>query len=235
MKTVLFQSKGGAGKSFCSRLLYAYHLNKNQTSHFIDIDNASGSLTKFFNSIEERKNPKIEFANFNLMGANKKIDRSLFDLLLSEISTRENVVIDAGAATSEQILYYLRDEEPNGIIGDLKEMNIRLMLVVAGGGSARECYDFFEEAKNIPGLKDITYVVANEFLGEINGLSVKEYFDADIQIRTLTNDPTSAAELEWSNLMNNGFVMQDIEQLPLFRKRRILNYLKDIFNQIDSL
>jgi len=77
--------------------------------------------------------------------------------------------------------------------------------------------------------------VANEFLGEINGLSVKEYFDADIQIRTLTNDPTSAAELEWSNLMNNGFVMQDIEQLPLFRRRRILNYLKDIFNQIDSL
>ncbi len=143
--------------------------------------------------------------------------------------------IDFGAASSEQWIYYIQEESKNNVIETFKEMGIQILLVMAGGGSAKECVEFFQLANQIDGMGEITHIVANEYQGGIKDKSVQEYTNAKIQITRLHDDTNSEAQKEWDRLMAEGVVYSDIMALNVIRRRRILNYLENIFNQIDSL
>lgn len=235
MKHFIVQSKGGVGKSYITKLLSLKAEKEKKETYFLDCDNSSASSTKFFNGIKDKKSKYIKAGSFNLLGQDKKIDRTRFDTFLSEIEKLENVVADFGAASSDQLLYYIIEEEKNHLIETFKEMNIRLLLVFAGGGSAKECVEFFDLANKIPGIGEITHIIANEKQGGIKGRSVKDYTEAKVQIGNLHDDPNSEAQKEWDQLMIDGVVYSDILSINLVRRRRITNYLDNIFNQINSL
>lgn len=235
MKQLIIQSKGGAGKSYLTKLLSLLADKEKKEKFFIDCDNSSASTTKFFSGIKDRKSSYVKFSNFNLLGSDRKIDRTKFDSFLAEIEKLENVVADFGATSSDQLFFYMLEEQKNGIIQTFTEMDIQLLLVVAGGGSAKECVEFFNLANKIPGIGEITHLIANEFQGGINGKSVKEYTNSKVQIGKLHDDPNSEAQREWDKLMIDGVVYSDILKLSALRRRRIVNYLDDIFNQINSL
>ena len=232
MKKFIVQVKGGSGKSYLTKLLSLKAEKERTETFFLDCDNASASTTKFFKSIEERKSSYIKYASFNLLGTDKKIDRTKFDNFLSEIEKLENVVVDFGAASSEQLLFYIQEETKNNVLDTFKEMGIEIYLVIAGGGSAKECMDFFEQANKIDGMGAITSLVANEFFGGVNGRTVKDYTNSKIQINKLHEDSNSDAQNEWDKLMTNGVVYADILAMNVIRKRRIVNYLDNIFDQI---
>lgn len=232
MKIFLVQSKGGVGKSYVTKLL-SLMADKEQTkTFFIDADNASASMTKFFQGIEARKSPYIFYKSENLLGTDKKIDRTKFDNLLAQIEKLENVVVDFGAASSEQLLYYIQEEQKNDILGVIKDLGIQFYLVLAGGGSIKESVEYAQEMKKIKGIEKIVRVVANEYHGGVNGKSVKEYANGDIQITSLHEDANSEGQREWNEAMNTGVVYSDIEAMTLIRKKRIVSYLDSIFSQL---
>jgi CobQ/CobB/MinD/ParA nucleotide binding domain len=232
MKIFIIQSKGGVGKSYLTKLL-SLKADKDETkTYFIDCDNASASTTKFFRGIEERKSPYILFKSENLLGADKKIDRTKFDTFLGTVEKLENVIVDFGAASSEQLLYYIQEESKNDILETLQEIGVNLFLVVAGGGSIKESIEFALELKKIKGIEKLVTVVANEYLGGVNGNSVSEYSKADIQINSLHDDTNSEAQKEWNDLMNSGVVYADIQSMTLIRRKRIVSYLDSIFAQV---
>jgi hypothetical protein len=234
MKIFIIQSKGGVGKSYLTKLL-SLKADKDETkTYFIDCDNASASTTKFFKGIEERKSPYILFKSENLLGVDKKIDRTKFDTFLSTVEKLENVIVDFGAASSEQLLYYIQEESKNDILETLQEIGVNLFLVVAGGGSIKESIEFALELKKIKGVEKLVTVVANEYLGGVNGNSVREYSKADVQITSLHEDTNSEAQKEWNDLMNSGVVYSDIQSMTVIRKKRIVSYLDSIFNQISA-
>ncbi len=234
MKIFIIQSKGGVGKSYLTKLM-SLKADKEQTrTYFIDCDNASASTTKFFKSIEERKSKHILFKSENLLGADKKIDRTKFDSFLDAVQKLDNVVVDFGAASSEQLLYYIQEESKNGIIETLNEIGVKLFLVFAGGGSIKESLDFALDLKKIDGIGTLVKVVANEYLGGVNGQSVKDYCNSEIQLISLHEDINSEAQQEWNNLLNSGIVFSEIQSMSVIRKKRILSYLDSIFNQINQ-
>lgn len=229
----IIQSKGGVGKSYISKILTLLASMNQAITYFIDIDNASASLTKFAKAILSKKDKYVRTSSYNLLGSDRKIDRTRFDIFISELEQLPEFVCDFGAASSEQMLYYLQEER--NVIGILKELDIRILFVVAGGGSIKECVEFFNLAKDIDGIGEITSMVANEYFGTIDGKSVKEYTNAPIQLKRLHNDPTSQAQIEWEALMNNGFVFDDIDKMSIIRKSRIMNYLNNLNTQFASL
>jgi hypothetical protein len=233
MKIFLIQVKGGVGKSYVSKLLSLKADKEKVKTYFIDCDNASATTTKFFKGIETRKSPNILFKSENLLGVDKKIDRTKFDTFLSMIEKLENVVVDFGAASSEQLLYYIQEESKNGILETFEEIGVNFFLLMAGGGSIKESVEVALELKKIPGIEEIVTVVANEFQGGVNGKSVKEYTDADVQITNLHEDANSEAQKEWNNLMNSGVVYSDVLSMTVIRRRRVLSYLDSIFAQVD--
>jgi hypothetical protein len=234
MKIFIIQSKGGVGKSYLTKLL-SLKAEKDQTkTYFIDCDNASASTTKFFRGIEERKSPFVLFKSENLVGTDKKIDRTKFDTFLGVIEKLENVVVDFGAASSEQILYYMQEESKNGVLETLRELNVKIFLVM-NGGSIKECVDYAMELKKIEGVNDLVTVVANEYEQGVNGKTTQAYTNAEIQITLLHQDRNSEAQKEWNDLMTAGVVYSDILAMTLIRKRRILAYLDSIFTQIDAV
>jgi hypothetical protein len=235
MKSLVLNSKGGIGKSFLVKLLALKAEKEGAETYIIDCDNSSGSTTKYYHGIKDRKPKNIKFSSYNLIGPDKKIDRTMFDNFLGSIEKLENVVVDFGAASSDQLLYYIQEEANNGIIETLNELNVRLLLVIAGGGSTKECVEFFEFANSIPGIGAITHLIANEYHGGVGAKSVKEFTNSKVQIGRLHNDPGSEAQREWEQLMINGVVYADILKLNISRRRRIINYLDNIFSQINSL
>lgn len=232
MKIFLVQSKGGVGKSYLTKLFSLFVDKLKLKTYFIDADNASASTTKFFQGIEAKKSPNVFYKSENLLGFDKKIDRTKFDNLLSQIEKLENVVVDFGAASSEQLLYYIQEEQKNDILSVFKDLGIEFYLVLAGGGSIKESIEYAQEMKKIKGIDKLVRVVANEYHGGVNGKSVKEYANADIQITSLHDDPNSEGQREWNELMNTGVVYSDIEAMTLIRKRRIISYLDSIFSQL---
>lgn len=228
----IIQSKGGVGKSYLTKLFALKASKEKQLTHFIDCDNASASTSKFFAGIPKDKREFLKFKSENLLGIDRKIDRTKFDNFIEVVSKLDNVVCDFGAASSEQLLYYIQEEKDNNVIEVLKDLGITFYLVVAGGGSIKECVEYVDSLKKIKGMKDLTSIVANEYLGGVNGQSVKEFSAATIQITSLQDDRNSEAQKEWDNLMNSGITYDDIGSLPIMRKRRITNYLDKVFETI---
>lgn len=228
----IIQSKGGVGKSYLTKLFALKATKEKKLAHFIDCDNASASTSKFFAGIPKEKKQFLKLKSENLLGIDRKIDRTKFDSFIETVSKLDNVICDFGAASSEQLLYYIQEESGNDVIEVLKELGITFYLVVAGGGSIKECFEYVETLVKVKGMKELTVIVANEYLGGVNGKSVKEFSLADIQITSLQDDRNSEAQKEWDNLMNNGITYEDITLLPIMRRRRIINYLDKVFETI---
>ncbi|MCC6836689.1 MAG: hypothetical protein IT213_17015 [Cytophagales bacterium] len=231
-RTFLINEKGGVGKSYITKLLALMAEEEKIKTHIIDADNASASTTKYFQGISDRKSEYVLYKSENLVGPDRKIDRTKFDTFLETVSQLENVVVDFGAASSEQLCYYLQEESANGILEIFEELNIQLYVVIAGGGSIKESIDFFLKLKKIKGIEKIITIVANEKEGGVNGKSTAEYTKAGIQIPLFHEDSNSSAYLEWKEMMNNGVVYSDIQKLPIIRRKRITSYLNSIFLQI---
>lgn len=227
----LINEKGGVGKSYTTKLLALMAEAYKVKTHIVDADNASASATKYFQGIIDRKSEYVLYKSENLVGPDRRIDRTKFDTFLETISQLDDVVVDFGAASSEQLCYYLQEEYSNGILEIFEELDIQLYVLIAGGGSIKESIDFFLKLKKLKGIEKIVTIVANEKEGGVNGKSVAEYTKADVQIPLFHEDSNSAAYLEWKEMMNNGMVYSDIEKLPLIRRKRITSYLDSIFQQ----
>jgi hypothetical protein len=235
MRAFIIQSKDGTGKSYFTKLLTLRADKEKALTYFIDADNASASTTKFFKGIEDRKSPHVLFKSENLLGSDKKIDRTKFDTFVAMVGKLDDVVVDFGAASSEQLLYYMQEELKNDILQTLKDMGIRFYLLVAGGGSIKESIEFALALSRITGIEHLVTVVANEYQGGVKGETVMQYSNAHVQLKTLHEDPNSEAQREWNELLSNGLVYSDIESMSIIRKRRIVAYLDSIFTQLNEL
>lgn len=232
-KILIVQEKGGVGKSYLTRLLYLKAAKEKKETFFIDVDNASASTIKFFSAIKEKKDDFIKAKAVNLMDSNKKIDRDKFDSFLDEVSKLSNVVVDFGAASSEQFLYYLQETTDINVVELLDELGITIMVVVAGGGSIKESSEYLEKLAKIKGVRKITKIVANEFKGgSPDGKTLAEAIKADIQITNFRPDANSELQKVWDNFMSHGVTWADIESLQLLTKKRVNDYLQKIFDQL---
>ena len=113
-------------------------------------------------------------------------------------------------------------------------MGINIFIVVSGDTSWQDCYSFLKKV-DAAGLMPIVQIVANEFQGGVGEKSVKDLLE-DLGLKSIIvgriSDQGDSAAQEWQDFMINGITWDEIEALPLLRKRRVLNYLDTIFDQI---
>jgi hypothetical protein len=126
MKQLVFiaQSKGGAGKSILSYLL----AEKYQDALIVDMDDATMTTSK---NLNYRKPKHVKFLN-----QSNTIDRGTFDEFLELVPEIPNniIICDMGASVSEQLPYYLKDN--NMILAEALEaleINLNIFCVVGGG------------------------------------------------------------------------------------------------------
>ena len=127
MKQLIFvtQSKGGAGKSILAYLL----AEKYPDAMVVDMDDATKTTTK---NLSYRDPLYIKFLN-----KSNTIDRGAFDEFLEMVPemAHDMIFCDMGASVSEQLPYYLKD---NNMILDeaLKALDVNLQIFcVIGGGN----------------------------------------------------------------------------------------------------
>lgn len=126
MKQLIFitQSKGGAGKSILAYLL----AEKYPDALVVDMDDATMTTTK---NLSYRDPLYIKFLN-----QSNTVDRGALDGFLEMVPemAHDLIICDMGASVSEQLPYYLKD---NNVVLDeaLKalEVNLQIFCVVGGG------------------------------------------------------------------------------------------------------
>lgn len=235
MKALVLQEKGGVGKSYFCKLLYLLLYKKGKPFKVCDCDNASLSLSKFVSKTLSKLGPDqsmVEAEAIDFLNEKQKIDRSKFDIFLEELlNETKDTIVDFGAATSEQFLYYAM--ENRGMLDDLQDMGISIYVVTAGDTTWQDCFSFIKKIE-AAGLLPLVKIVANEFQGGVGEKSVTELLQ-DLGLKPLTvpriGDQGDAASQEWQDFMINGITLEDINELPLMRRRRVNNYLTTIFDQ----
>ncbi len=235
-KYIVLQAKGGSAKTTLAKAIWLYFSKNNELVKLIDVDNNTPAFFYFLSQLPQEKRKNFTCSSFNLLSSENNIDRSLIDLYINEISKDENSVSDFGAAESSALLYWLQEEQKNGIVDTLEEAGVLLLIVLTGGISGKECFDYAKKVMAIEGIEKIVRLVANEYHGDISGQSVSEYYKADITIGALkNNDNNSDSQKEWNKLLKDGCTYEDLEGLTIVRKRRIKKYLDNIFDQIEKL
>jgi cellulose biosynthesis protein BcsQ len=131
-KFMLLQAKGGSAKTTLAKVVSLYFSRSDEPVTIVDLDNSTPALTHWLNQIPKEKRKNFTCSSFNLLSPENNIDRSLIDLYLSEISKDENSVSDFGAAESSAFLYWLQEEQKNGIVDTLKEAGVLLLIVLTG-------------------------------------------------------------------------------------------------------
>ncbi len=235
-KALVLQEKGGVGKSYFCKLLYLYFLKKNEPITIYDCDNASLSISKFASNTIKKLGDNITNVtaeNLDFLNENQKIDRSKFDEFLQLLDTNQtNCIVDFGAATSEQFLYYARENK--GICEILQQLGINIYVIVAGDTSWQDCYSFIKKI-DLAGLMPIVQIVANEFQGGVGDKSLhsllKDHRFKSIVVSRISDQGDSASQ-EWQDFMIHGITWDEIDALPLMRRRRVNNYLDTIFEQL---
>jgi len=234
LRLFILNSKGGCGKSTAAMYAFLVASMQKKPTHFLDLDNTSVTLTNFFNNIKDRKPEFIKSSSFSLLGKDNRIDRSKIDSFIEAISTLDYVIADFGAESSNQFCQFLKEEAKNGIVQTLNGLNVRILLVFAGGGCAVDCLRFFELLKSVEGVKEITHIVANEYHGGFENKTVTDFTKATITLAPLTDDPLSEANIQFTQMLQKGVVYDEILKLSVMRKTRIIKHLENFANQLEN-
>ena len=167
MKQLVFiaQSKGGAGKSILSFLL----AEKYQGALIVDMDDATMTTSK---NLNYRKPKHVKFLN-----QSNTIDRGTFDEFLELVPEIPNNIIfcDMGASVSEQLPYYLKDN--NMILAEALEaleVNLNIFCVVGGGNLFSSTMKYLADlVESLEGKIPVT-VFKNEYYW-FNDVQVMQY------------------------------------------------------------
>ncbi|MDO1451061.1 hypothetical protein Q0590_32605 [Rhodocytophaga aerolata] len=168
------QAKGGSGKSILTFLL----AEKFRKATIIEMDDATKTTTIYL----AYRNPiRVTFLN-----KRKQIDRALFNDFLEEIAQSEDelFICDLGAAISEQLPFYLIEE--NEILPELLEalnLEIIFLIVVGGGNIFSQTFSYLKELHKVAGPTVPMYVMKNG------------HFDFDQEQEELLEAYTSAKKL----------------------------------------
>lgn len=158
------QSKGGAGKSMLT-YLQALKMELSTNTGFIDLDSATHTSSGQLRFINKETTRLFEV---DILDEIKKIEREkLFSVLeMANEMDFENVIIDFGAAESEQLLRLLSMdftlEEFKEFEGTLSAVFI-FNVVVSGGTSYVACFDYLKKLVQILDGRMQIRVYANEF------------------------------------------------------------------------
>lgn len=233
MKNLILQAKGGVGKTHFAMLMMLYYESKNQRMCVWDVDNDTPALKGV---CDNKKAGLIEFGKINLLNNQMDLDKGKFDKLLERLSVEERPVIaDFGAGSSGQFLHYLT-MQPD-LIPFLKEINVKLFFVMAGGFHYNLSLDFMRKLKELDGVENISVLVANEVFGGINNGTLSEAIQADISIEpnyygSFTNDTA----VEWQKYLKDGLEYSNLDVIAGTPMRiRTKAYLKKLFEKIDHV
>lgn len=158
------QSKGGAGKSMLTYLQGLKHEEDAQTA-FIDLDSSTQTSSKQLCFLNAQLNRLFEV---DILDELRKIEREkLFSVLEKANETPfENIIIDFGAAESEQLIQLLSIDFP---IFDFKEFenylnaSFSFNVVMAGGPSYLACFSYLKQLISVLDSKMPVFIYANEF------------------------------------------------------------------------
>jgi len=236
MKALILQEKGGVGKSYFAKMLMLLLLKDEKAFKIRDCDNASLSLSKFVSKVLGKlgnRKKLIDAEAIDFLNEKQKIDRSKFDIFLEELANDEkDTIVDFGAATSEQFLYYAAENK--GIVDDLSAMGISIFVVASGDTTWQDCFAYIKKIE-AAGLMPIVRIVANEVQGGVGDKTVSQLLQ-DLGLNPITlprlGDQGDTASQEWQDFLINGLTFDEIRGLPLMRRRRVTNYLESIFEQI---
>ena len=158
------QSKGGAGKSMLTYLQALKFENSNETA-FIDLDSSTKTSSRQLSFLNDTATRLFEV---DILDQHKKIEREkLFSVLEKAGSTGfENIIIDFGAAESEQFVRLLSlDFTMKDFVefAQFLEADFVFNVVIAGGPSYLACFNYLKELVTILDGKMPVFIYANEF------------------------------------------------------------------------
>lgn len=234
MKTLIIQAKGGVGKTHLALLLAMKAERDKEKTIVLDVDNDTPFLEAVF-----KKKPKEEYLfykPFNLITVKKNADKDRFDQLFELAEHAENLIADFGAGSSALFMRYL-SETPQ-LIGLMKELDLKILFVIAGGNHFSSAEKFMAELSEIPGIDDISYIVANEaFGGTGNFDTITKAVQADITLPTVfSGDITESTATLWQKALSEGVSWNTLDQkitAPATRLR-VKAYLEKLYDSIDS-
>lgn len=169
------QSKGGAGKSMLTYLQALKFENNTQTA-FIDLDSSTKTSSRQLNFLNANETRLFEV---DILDEHKKIEREkLFSVLEKAGETGfENIIIDFGAAESEQFVRLLSmDFKMQDFLefAQFLEAEFVFNVVMAGGPSYIACFSYLKEIVTILDSKMSLYIYANEFTFKNQNLLIEE-------------------------------------------------------------
>jgi len=228
-------NKGGIGKTTISAYLAEYFEENNRDVIVIDTDPEN----KTFLSYGWKNGLPI-----NLKDENDDISKSGFDDMLEIILNNKDkdIIIDNGAGSFNALINYFPENE---ILALFEDENIEHTIVgiVAGGGNA---VDSLNGLNTILGGFDSDFIVFNnELLGttELKGTKLqntKVIENHKQKIKAIIDIPKKNGYMvddiiDFTKLRKKFGELKHDENLKMMQKRRLVEYKKEIFEQLDKV
>ena len=231
---MILQGKGGCGKSFISTILAQYITEKKELPLCIDTDPVNSTFSGF---------KKLKVKQLNLLEENQINTRNLDTLIEWIATTKNDIVIDNGAATFIPLAHYLiANEVPNLLIS--LGHNLIIHSVIAGGQSLIDTINGFSQlAQQMP--SNIPFNLwLNEYFGKITYQNktfeemkaYKENKDRISSIFTLPYIPKETTGTDIQEMLTRKLTFDESlndDSFSIMTRQRLKVYKTQIFNQLN--
>jgi hypothetical protein len=235
---MIFQGKGGVGKSFVASLLAQYGKDKGYTVSCIDTDPVNATFAGY---------AALKAKIINILDGDDINPRN-FDQIIEEIFTlpeeQTQMVIDNGSATFLPLGSYMGKNSIPAFLDENTSHKLRLHSVITGGQAMDDTLIGLKTLlQTFPNLPIVVWI--NPFFGDLikDGKPFSEFkiyqenkdgFEAIITIPPILDERTFGEDL--NDLLNNKLTFTEFtnSERPLMQRHRMKRYWEETTAAIDK-
>lgn len=235
---MIFQGKGGVGKSYVASLLAQYGQAKGYAVSCIDTDPVNASFAGYkalnANVIDIMDGDDVNPRNFD----------QIFDAIAALPDDGTQLVIDNGAATFLPLGSYMGKNTIPALIRSETKHDLRLHSVITGGQAMNDTLIGLKTLlKTFPDLPIVVWI--NPFFGDLvkNGQPFSEFkiykenkhrLEAIVSIPPITDARTFGEDLK--DVLNNRLTFSEYaaSDRPLMQRHRMKRYWEEAFSAMDN-
>lgn len=232
---MILQGKGGCGKSYISSIIAQYIKKKYKNlPTCIDTDPVNSTFSGY---------QSLNVSTLNLL-ENDEINTRNLDTLIDLIAkTKNDVVIDNGAATFVPLAHYIISNQIAELLESLEHQLIVHTVITGGQALIDTINGFAQLAKQFP--ENVIFIVwLNEFWGKIEAQSktfeeMKVYRDYKNRIFSIIKLPSVKEETFGKDISEMLKKKQTFDEaindtsLSIMNRQRLKIYQNNLFTQLD--
>jgi hypothetical protein len=232
---MILQGKGGVGKSMIAAVLAQYKASKGSTPLCIDTDPVNATFEGY---------KTLNVRRINILH-DDEIDPRSFDTLVELVApSKEDVIIDNGAASFIPLAHYIISNEVPALLAEYGH-SLVVHTVVTGGQALPETVSGFAQlAEQFPGTSQFV-VWLNPFWGPVESdgkkfEQMKAYVANKARVSAIIQIPDLKKEThgrDFSEMLQDRKTFAEWlanEGLPIMTRQRIKQIQRNLFNVMDT-